>query len=57
MIDIGTGMEVEELRFVDEAFGKICNMVSDLSLEVKVQAAKYLVGIQNKFKKVFKENL
>ena len=45
MIDIGTGLDVEELRFIDEAFGKICNMISDLSLEVKVQAAKYLVSV------------
>jgi hypothetical protein len=45
MIDVGTGMEVEELRFIDEAFAKICNMINDLSLEVKVQAAKVLVCI------------
>lgn len=43
MIDVGTGLEVEELRFIDEAFAKICNMISDLSLEVKVQAAKLMV--------------
>jgi hypothetical protein len=44
MIDVGTGLEVEELRCIDEAFAKICNMINDLSLEVKVQAAKVLVS-------------
>ena len=46
MVDIGSDLEVEELRLVDEAFGKICNMINDLSLEVKVQAAKSLVNFQ-----------
>lgn len=45
MVDVGTGLEVEELRLIDEAFGKICNMINDLSLEVKVQAAKILVSL------------
>ena len=52
MVDIGNGLEVEELRFIDEAFGKICNMINDLSLEVKVQAAKLLGemnGVSTKF--------
>jgi hypothetical protein len=45
MVDVGTDLEVEELRLIDEVFGKICNMINDLSLEVKVQAAKLLVSI------------
>ena len=43
MVDIGYDLEVEELRLIDEVFGKICNMINDLSLEVKVQATKLLV--------------
>ncbi|ETE60872.1 Integrator complex subunit 4, partial [Ophiophagus hannah] len=33
----------EEIRLVDDAFGKICHMVSDGSWVVRVQAAKLLV--------------
>jgi hypothetical protein len=43
MVDVGSDLEVEELRLIDEVFGKICNMINDLSLEVKVQAVKLLV--------------
>ncbi|XP_010225308.1 PREDICTED: integrator complex subunit 4-like, partial [Tinamus guttatus] len=32
----------EEIRLVDDAFGKICHMVSDGSWVVRVQAAKLL---------------
>lgn len=34
----------EEIRLVDDAFGKICHMVSDGSWVVRVQAAKLLVS-------------
>ncbi|XP_054278169.1 integrator complex subunit 4-like [Macrosteles quadrilineatus] len=32
----------EELRLVDDAFGKICNAVNDLSMRVRTQAAQLL---------------
>lgn len=35
----------EEIRLVDDAFGKICHMVSDGSWVVRVQAAKLLVSV------------
>lgn len=35
----------EEIRLVDDAFGKICHMVSDGSWVVRVQAAKLLVSL------------
>lgn len=34
----------EEIRLVDDSFGKICHMVSDGSWVVRVQAAKLLVS-------------
>lgn len=34
----------EEIRLIDDSFGKICHMVSDGSWVVRVQAAKLLVG-------------
>lgn len=37
----------EEIRLVDDAFGKISHMVSDGSWMVRVQAAKTLVGKLN----------
>ena len=46
MIDISVGLEVEELRLVDEVFMKVCNMINDLSLEVKVKAANLLVRLK-----------
>lgn len=54
MIDIGNGLmlEVEELRLIDEVFARICNMINDLSLEVKVNAARLLgkmKGVNSKF--------
>ncbi|KAG8137073.1 putative Integrator complex subunit 4-like protein [Naja naja] len=36
----------EEIRLVDDAFGKICHMVSDGSWVVRVQAAKLLGSMQ-----------
>ena len=54
MVDIGTDLEVEELRLIDEVFGKICNMINDLSLEVKVQATKLLVTFLFHFSLIFK---
>ena len=33
----------EDLRLIDDAFAKICNMVNDISVKVKVQAANVLV--------------
>lgn len=33
----------EEIRLIDDCFGKICHMVSDGSWVVRVQAAKLLV--------------
>ncbi|KTF77987.1 hypothetical protein cypCar_00042700 [Cyprinus carpio] len=35
----------EEIRLVDDSFGKICHMVSDGSWVVRVQAAKLLVSV------------
>lgn len=32
----------QELRLIDDAFGKICNGVTDLSMHVRVHAAKLL---------------
>ncbi|XP_041355136.1 integrator complex subunit 4-like [Gigantopelta aegis] len=32
----------EDLRLIDDAFAKICNMVNDISVKVKVQAANVL---------------
>ena len=45
MIDISVGPEAEELRLVDEVFMKVCNMINDYSLEVKVKAANLLVRL------------
>lgn len=33
---------VHEIRLIDDAFGKICNGVSDLSMHVRTLAAKLL---------------
>lgn len=32
----------EEVRLVDDAFGKVCNAVNDLSMRVRMQAAQLL---------------
>ena len=32
----------EEIRLVDDAFGKICQAVNDLSMHVRMQAAQLL---------------
>lgn len=36
----------QEIRLIDDAFGKICNAVTDLSMHVRVLAAK-LLGTMN----------
>lgn len=36
----------QEVRLIDDAFGKICNAVTDLSMHVRVLAAK-LLGTMN----------
>lgn len=32
----------QEIRLIDDAFGKICNAVTDLSMQVRTYAAKLL---------------
>ena len=34
----------EYLRLIDDGFGKICNMVNDVSVRVRTEAASLLVG-------------
>lgn len=43
----------EEIRLIDDSFGKICHMVSDGSWVVRVQAAKLLVGFFAGLVKIF----
>jgi len=41
----------DQIRLADDAFAKICSMMNDPSLNVRVQAAKLLVRVS--FVKVF----
>ncbi|CAN0081246.1 integrator complex subunit 4 isoform X2 [Lampetra fluviatilis] len=47
----------EEIRLVDDAFGKVCQVVSDGSLLVRVQAAKMLGTMQNVSEKFLEQTL
>ena len=33
----------EDLRLVDDGFGKLCNLVNDISMKVRAEAASLLV--------------
>jgi hypothetical protein len=46
----------EQMRLVDDAFCKICNMINDLSVEVKLNASQLLVSFHS-FEKSLKEKV
>jgi len=35
----------ESIRLVDDGFGKICNMMNDISMRVRAEAARLLVSL------------
>ena len=47
----------EQLRLVDDAFGKICNAVNDLSLRVRTVAAQLLGSMTQVSQKFLEQTL
>jgi hypothetical protein len=45
MITVSNDHEDDKIRLADDVFSKICFMINDISLEVKVCAASLLVTI------------
>ena len=43
MIDVTNNQEDDKIRLADDVFSKICFMINDISLEVKVCAGSLLV--------------
>jgi hypothetical protein len=39
----------ERIRFIDEVFSKVCNMMNDISVEVKTCAGSLLVTVDSTF--------
>jgi hypothetical protein len=44
MVSISNNQNEEKIRLADDVFSKICFMINDISLEVKVCAANLLVN-------------
>jgi hypothetical protein len=47
MVTLSDQMDDEKIRLADDAFSKICYMINDISLEVKVCASSLLVSGKN----------
>ena len=43
MVSLSKSADDEKIRLVDDAFSKVCLMINDISIEVKVCASNLLV--------------